>query len=410
MGHRNPYRPGVGTPPPFLADRDAQLRRFSRYLDDFPEVRRNVRVTGLRGVGKTVLLKEYRKEAKKLGWVVIRRDVSPRLSNEADFAVAIRDDLEKAAAELSLTAKLKNRLSKAKSVIERIEVGLPGDVTVSIGSGGARTSLLEDRVRDGLLEVGGIAKTAGRGVAFLYDEAHLLHDRPRKAQFPLSALLGAFVEAQDDDEEEYPLMLVVSGLPPLINNLQEARSHSERLFEAEPLSDLSLEPDNGKPSAAVLALTEPVRGTDLSYAPSVAAKIVEDVSGYPYFIQKFGEALWDAATQGGMKEIDEALYQSTRLLVRDALDLEFFESRYGAATPGDRMTLRIAASLGGEQFEVGRLREAIASRNQNANQQSVNRLLNGNLLYRVEQGVYAYTAPMFGDFMRRKHPREDDDR
>lgn len=290
MGHRNPYRPGVGTPPPFLADRDAQLRRFSRYLDDFPEVRRNVRVTGLRGVGKTVLLKEYRKEAKDLGWVVIRRDVSPRLSNEADFAVAIRDDLEKAAAELSLTAKLKNRLSKAKSVIERIEVGLPGDVTVSIGGGGARTSLLEDRVRDGLLEVGRIAKTAGRGVAFLYDEAHLLHDRPRKAQFPLSALLGAFVEAQDDDDEEYPLMLVVSGLPPLINNLQEARSHSERLFEAEPLSDLSLEPDNGKPSAAVLALTEAVRGTDLSYAPSVAAKIVEDVSGYPYFIQKFGEA------------------------------------------------------------------------------------------------------------------------
>ena len=207
-------------------------------------------------------------------------------------------------------------------------------------------------------------------------------------------------------------MLVVSGLPPLINNLQEARSHSERLFEAEPLSDLSLEPDNGKPSAPLCWRSrEPVRGSDLSFAPSIAAKIVEDVSGYPYFIQKFGEALWDAATQSGRKEIDDVLYQSTRLLVRDALDLEFLRvARYGAATPGDRMTLRIAASLGGEQFEVGQLREAIASRNQNANQQSVNRLLNGNLLYRVEQGVYAYTAPMFGDFMRRKHPRQDDDR
>ncbi len=410
MEHRNPYRPGVGTPPPYLADRDAQLRRFSRYLDDFPEVRRNVRVTGLRGVGKTVLLKEYRKAAKDFGWVVIRRDVSPRLSSEADFAVAIRDDLEKAATELSLTAKLKSRLSKAKSVIERIEIGLPGEVTISLARGGDRASLLEDRVRDGLLEIGSLARAAGRGVAFLYDEAHLLHDRPRKAQFPLSALLGAFVETQDDDDEEHPVMLVVSGLPPLINNLQEARSHSERLFEAEPLSDLSLEPDDGKPSPAVLALTEPVKGTGLSYAPATATQIVRDVSGYPYFIQKFGEALWDAAVESEKREIDGALYQSTRRLVRDALDLEFFESRYGAATPGDQMTLRITASLGGERFEVRELGKEITSRNQNANQQSVNRLLRGNLLYRIQQGVYGYTAPMFGDFMRRKHQRQEDDR
>jgi type II secretory pathway predicted ATPase ExeA len=406
---RNPYRPGVGTPPPYLADRDAQLRRFSRYLDDFPEVRRNVRVTGLRGVGKTVLLKEYRKEAKNVGWVVIRRDVSHRLSNEADFAIAISDDLQKAANELSLTAKLKNQLSKARGVIKQIEVGLPGDVTVSMAGGGGRPSILEDRVRDGLREVGQLAKAAGRGVAFLYDEAHLLYDRPRKEQFPLSTLLGAFVEVQDDEDEEYPVMLVVSGLPPLVNNLQEARSHAERLFEAEPLADLSLEPGNGGPSAAVLALTEPVKGTGLSYAQATAAQIVRDVNGYPYFIQKFGEALWDSAVQAGEPEIDDTLYRSTRRLVRDALDREFFEGRYGAATPGDQMTLRVAASLGGEQFEVRRLGEEITSRNQNANQQSVNRLLQGNLLYRVQQGVYAYTAPMFGDFVRRKYPRQESD-
>lgn len=407
---QNPYRPGVGTPPPYLADRDAQLRRFSRYLGDFPEVRRNVRITGLRGVGKTVLLKEYRKEAQSLGWVVIRRDVSPRLSSETNFALAISADLQKAANELSLTAKLKNQLSKAKGVIEQIEIGLPGDVTISVAPGDRRASLLEDRVRDGLLEVGRLAKAAGRGVAFLYDEAHLLYDRPRKAQFPLSALLGAFVEVQDDEDEEYPVMLVVSGLPPPINNLQEARSHSERLFEAEPLSDLSLDSTNGKPSPAVLALTEPVKGTGLSYAPRTAAQIVQDVSGYPYFIQKFGEALWDATVQAGESEIDNRLYQSTRRLVRDALDLEFFEGRYGGATPGDQMTLRVAASLGGERFEVRHLGTEITSRNQNANQQSVNRLLQGNLLYRIQQGVYAYTAPMFGDFVRRKHPRQESDR
>lgn len=54
---RNPYQPGVGTIPPYLADREEHLQRFGGYLRDFPDKRRNVRLSGLRGVGKTVLLK-----------------------------------------------------------------------------------------------------------------------------------------------------------------------------------------------------------------------------------------------------------------------------------------------------------------------------------------------------------------
>jgi DNA replication protein DnaC len=76
---RNPYQPGVGTTPPYLADREEQLQRFRAYLRDFPDKRRNVRLSGLRGVGKTVLLKEYRAEASERDWVVVRRDLTPRL-------------------------------------------------------------------------------------------------------------------------------------------------------------------------------------------------------------------------------------------------------------------------------------------------------------------------------------------
>jgi hypothetical protein len=278
-----------------------------------------------------------------------------------------------------------------------------------MSKGGGRTAILEDRVRDGLREVGQLAKASGRGVVFAYDEAHQLYDRPRKEQYPLSALLGAFVEVQDEEEEQYPVMLVVSGLPPLINNLQEARSHSERLFEAEPLDNLATDSSGDTPSPAFLALTEPVKGTGLAYAPETADRIVRDVSGYPYFIQKFGEALYDAAAAADATVIDDELYHATRQLVRDALDREFFEGRYGAATAADQLTLRVAASLGGERFEVGRLAEEITSRTQNANQQSVNRLLQNNLVYRVRQGVYAYTAPMFGDYVRRKFPRHKED-
>jgi hypothetical protein len=226
---RNPYQPGVGTTPPYLADREGQLQRFRAYLRDFPDKRRNVRLSGLRGVGKTVLLKEYRAEASERDWVLLRRDLTPRLCNEADFALAIADDLESLIRAFSNVAKLKALFSAASRAVGEITVGLPG-------------------------------------------------------------------------------------------------------------------------------------------------------------------------------------YSSTKSHVQDSLDAEFFEGRYNDATRADRLTLRVAGSLGAEQFQIAELGAEFKTRNANATQQSVNRLLKSNLIYRVSQGTYAYTAPLFGDFLRRKYPRQDNDR
>jgi hypothetical protein len=126
--------------------------------------------------------------------------------------------------------------------------------------------------------------------------------------------------------------------------------------------------------------------------------------GYPYFIQKYGEALWDAADAANLKAVSSKLYASTRARVQDALDAEFFENRHLDAPRADQLTLRVAAALGGERFEIARLAAQFKGRNANAIQQSVNRLLKSNHIYRVSQGVYAYTAPLFGDFLRRQVP------
>jgi AAA ATPase domain len=409
---RNPYQPGVGTPPPYLADRDGQLSRFRGYLRDFPDKRRNVRLSGLRGVGKTVLLKEYRALASERDWVVIRRDLTARMCQEPDFARAVADDLESALRAFSGVAKLKGALAKARDAVGEITVGLPGGLSVSVKPGAASSeSILEDRVKDALTQVGGLAAKADRGVAFLFDEAHTMYDQPRRHQYPLGALLGAFVQAQDQDEPPLPVMLVVSGLPPLIQNLQAARSHAERLFRLEELGNLSLESASGNgSSAAALALTKPADDTGIRFEPAVAEQIARDVDGYPYFIQKYGEALWDAADAANVHVITKALYEDGRARIQNALDAEFFENRYLDAPRADQLTLRVAGFLGGERFEIARLVEQLPSRKANATQQSVNRLLKSNHLYRVQQGVYAYTAPLFGDFLRRRYPRDDDDR
>jgi AAA ATPase-like protein len=406
---QNPYSPGVGTRPPFLAGRDDQIRLFERLLEDYPDKRRNLRITGLRGVGKTVLLKEYERIAKRKGWVVVRRELGPRLREEADFSAAISEYLREAVETLSVKARIRRGISSALEAVGQVQIQIGQELAVSVGAGAIRstTSVLEDRLRRAVVEVGRVARAQGRGVALLFDEAHSVYDRPKQRQFPLGALLSAMVAAQDDDDEQLPVMLVLCGLQPLTANIHAARSNAERLFRAGEIGNLSLAPEApGALSAAAQALVRPAE--TIAYDEGVAERIASDASGYPYFIQWFGEALWDAADLDGAGVITHDLYERERPAIQQSLDDEFFEPRYRDARKGDQGTLRIAASLGGECFAKSDL-DAAATRSSGALSVSLNRLIADNLVYRDQYGVYAYTAPLFGDFMRRRHPRLQDD-
>jgi hypothetical protein len=205
------------------------------------------------------------------------------------------------------------------------------------------------------------------------------------------------------------VMLVLCGLPPVIGNIHRARSNTERLFKAEQIANLVTGRDANDLSDAALALVNPAHDSgEISFVDTTAEAIARDVDGYPYFIQWFGEALWDAADVDGRGVIDDDLYATHRQLVQHSLDDEFFEPRYRDARRADQGTLRVGASLGGERFEKNEI-DAATTRSSGAIAQSLNRLIADNLLYRDDHGVYAYTAPLFGDFLRRRHPRLGED-
>ncbi len=149
--------------------------------------------------------------------------------------------------------------------------------------------------------------------------------------------------------------------------------------------------------------------SDIAYTPGIADRIARDVDGYPYFIQWFGEALWDAADLEDTTTITSELYAREHRAIQRSLDEEFFEPRYRDARRADQGTLRVAASLSGERFTKADL-DAATSRSTGALAQSLIRLIADNLIYRDDHGVYAYTAPVFGEFMRRRHPRLPEDR
>jgi hypothetical protein len=391
--------------PPYLADRSDQLARFIKHVEAFPENSSNLRITGLRGVGKTVLLREYERLAIERGWVVIRRDLTPRLQDESDFARVFASHLEEAAEQLSMARKIKNIAGKTVGTARQLATFSYQDIDISLGGDTSTTpTLLDDAVRTGLAELAELAAKADRGVVFLYDEAHVLRDRKRSRQFPLSALLSAFVSVQ---EQDVPVMLVLCGLPPLVRNLSEARSHSERMFRAEDITRLNTTRRNGV-SEAALALIRPAEDTKVLFDLDVAEQVVREIDGYPYFIQKYGAALWDAAVDSGSDHVAQVTYATIRKLVRDDLDFEFFEGRYVDAKRADQKTLRVAASLGDETFVIADLIRELGVSN-NVIQASINRLIQDNLVFRVRYGEVAYTAPMFGDYLRRKHPRQQED-
>ncbi len=88
----NPFRPGNGVAPPYLAGRDAPLGEFERYLGESHSPHANWTLTGIRGTGKRVLLGEFATRGERAGWLCLGREFSDRHRDDARLADAIADD------------------------------------------------------------------------------------------------------------------------------------------------------------------------------------------------------------------------------------------------------------------------------------------------------------------------------
>lgn len=393
----NPYHPAEGMAPAFLAGRDGELKLFREALDDFPGIPADLWVTGLRGTGKTVLLGKFEEIATVRGWVSVRRDWDPVEDwNDRDTVIAALDyDFDLATKHLSVLQRMKAAGRTAvKRGRELATVEIAG-VSWSLAGEISEKRLLSDWVKDAVLRLGTNAKKAEHGVVLFYDEAQLL---PLK---PLHAIIAGVLEAQ---QKQLPVMLVLCGLPPLVDSSHKARSNAIRNFR-EPLEIGNL-PTSGDPSLAYLALTKPVEDLPISYDPETARQIVEDVSGYPFFIQLAGAELWKAATQLKKKEVDAELYEATKPSIWTMLDKKFYGPIYRSAQVSEQNVLRMsAASVQGERFRPQDF-VSLYPKSRNALDQTLKRLKDEvGLIYSTgaQRGEYGYTIPLFGDYLRRVH-------
>ena len=232
---KNPCRPGAGHSPPYLAGRTEETEEFERLLGQ-TTIQENLVLTGLRGLGKTVLLETFKPMAIQSGWLWAGTDLTESSSiTEENLAIRLLTDLSVVTSQIVVSIEEKPRLGLTRETdhvastldyhaLAAIYVNTPG--------------LVIDKLKAVLERVWQYLKTLDKKcIVFAYDEAQNLADHAAKGQYPLSLLLDVFQSLQRKD---IPFMLALAGLPTLFPKLVDARTFSERMFRVvflEPLNE-----------------------------------------------------------------------------------------------------------------------------------------------------------------------------
>lgn len=395
----NPFRPGAGHMPPHLAGRRNEIEEFERLLAQ-RTILENMVLTGLRGVGKTVLLETLRPLAIEKGWGWVGTDLSESTSiKEEHMALRLTTDL----AVVTTSTEIGSReLSGIGFEPNRTRLSETLSFETMLQLYETTPGLVADKLKAILELVWECWKRdSKRGLVFAYDEAQTLSDHPSKDQHPLSLMLDVFQSIQ---RKGVPFMLVLVGLPTLFPKLVEARTFAERMFRVVFLDRLS-EQDSRD---AILIPIEKAQCPVKLDGESVRL-IVRDSGGYPYFIQFICKEAYDVFLQKHLAG-ERASVPSGEIMRK--LDTDFFAGRWARATDRQRELLTVIAHLTNSETEFTVQEVVEKSKDLPAKPFSpshVNQMLaalgNAGLVYKNRHGKYSFAVPLMSRFILRQQPR-----
>ena len=393
----NPFRPGAGHHPPYLAGRHEEREEFRRLLGQ-NTILENMVLTGLRGVGKTVLLDSFKPLAMSLGWVWVGTDLSESTSiSEHNMAIRLCTDLSPVTSSLVVETEEVRRVGFVADT-DQVSRTLTYQALIEIYNHIPGLSL--DKIK-GVLEIAWRALSKEqkvRGIIFAYDEAQNLADQSAKDQFPLSLLLDCFQSLQ---RKGLPLMLVLTGLPTLFPKLVEARTFSERMFRVVFLQSLN-------ESESEEAIREPVEDAEcpVRLSDDSVNTIINMSGGYPYFIQFICREVYDAF----IPMIDKGESASVPAAeIEQKLDTDFFAGRWARASDRQRELLFVISRLEScdDEFTVQEVvEESKRALDKPFSSSHVNQMLvalaSQGLVYKNRHGKYSFAVPLLGQFISRQ--------
>ena len=383
---RNPYSPGAGIRPPELAGRGPELDRFEVLLGRLESGRsdRGLVFTGLRGVGKTVLLNELRARCEQRGWIVAKVEAGGGRAFRRLVSQSLNQALRSATGRYGIGPKLRSAVAAFKAFTLRVapDGSLALGLDVDPRSGRADTGDLELDLTELASDLGASAADLGVGVIVLVDEMQDLE------AVELAAVAAASHEA---GQRSLPFVVVGAGLPSLPIALTEAKSYAERLFEYRRVGPLDDE-------AARAAVVVPARAEDVEWTPGAIDQILDVSAGYPYFLQVFAKETWDFAA--GTPIDDDDVGVGIEAGTAD-LDVGFYGTRWERATAAQRAYLRAVADVNGDG--PAPTAEVASHLGRRPSDLSVARdqLIKKGLLFAPDRGTVAFTVPGMADYISR---------
>lgn len=386
---KNPFSPGAGSPPPELAGRDGILEQahvlLGRVRQKRPE--KSILMTGLRGVGKTVLLNEIERMAIKNDY----RTILVEAHEAKPLALLLVPHLRRLLFELDRIAGVGNKarrgLAVLKSFVGSIKVSV-GDVEFGLDTepekGSADSGDLEIDLTDLFVAVAEAAEERQTAIAILIDEIQYLDSSE------LSALIMAMHKMQ---QRQLPVVLIGAGLPILPGLAGDSKSYAERLFSFPDIGPLD-EPE------ATKALRDPVVAVGESLDDGAIAEIYRLTKGYPYFLQEWGYQSWNHAISS---PITLQIVEETTSLVERRLDENFFRVRFNRLTPREKNYLRAMAELGSGPQRTADVSDILGVKMTTLGPVRAS-LIKKGMIYSPSHGDMAFTVPLFDKFMLRAIP------
>lgn len=386
---QNPFSPGAGAPPPELVGRDHILEEarilVGRILNKKAE--QNLLLTGLRGVGKTVLLNEIIRQAQHNGCQVIAIEASEGKSLGSALAPLLKKTFYALDRLEGRKESVRKGLIALRNFIGTIKINI-GDIGLDIEplSGLADTGDIEVDLIDLFECAAQAAEEKGSAIILVIDEIQYLSSKE------LGALIMALHAMQ---QRSLPFALVGAGLPTLPGLAGNAKSYAERLFRFPSIGALSR-------SDLETALVVPFKESGVDIEKIALDEIYTATLGYPYFVQEWGYQLWNLVSEPHITPRD---IESARERVQARLDRNFFTVRMERLTNGEKKFLRTMASFHVERVKIAELalRMGVSSQALSPRRSS---LIKKGMIYSPTHGDIAFTVPLFDGFMLRAMPME----
>lgn len=380
----NPYRPGAGMSPAYLAGRDNTINEAQNILQaiNYGYSARSVVYYGLRGVGKTVLLNYIENLADEMDLPSEYMEIAER---DRSFQYQMALHIYKLINRLSLLKNIESHIKKALSILKAFTIKYGCDdisIEVNPANGISDTGNLANDMTELFLALGVIAQKQNKGVVLFIDEIQYIKDDE------FEALMEAIHRT---NQKNYPIVIFSAGLPKIAKIAGDVKSYAERLFDFIEIDSLNNE-------EAKLALIEPAKRFQINYTDEAVNKIIEITQGYPYFLQEYGKWVWECKKEESI--IDIKIVNKAYDKFEQSLDKAFFKVRHDRATAREIefMTAMVAceklpcstkeiANIMGESIQaISPLRA---------------QLIHKGFIYAAKRGEIDFTVPQFDKYLKR---------